>query len=190
MRALSAVEIAVVEALEPAAAAGRLSGATHRLLHAIAWFFHVAGAALLALMCALICTDAVARLAFNAPFAGTTELVAAMVVLVTCLQVPYVLIHGLLLRVTYIVDFFGSRVAGALNALAYAAGFAFFAAISSTSVEPLLKSISAGEYEGTLTLQIPVWPLRLTTCVLWALAALVCLSLVIDGARALLRRAP
>lgn len=154
-----------------------------RLLDRLSTWFHCAGAVLLGLMMAIICCDAVARVVFNKPFAGTTEVVAALVVVVTCLQLPYVLVRGLLLRVTFFLDWLPARVARLFDAIAYAVGFAFFAAISSTSVEPLINAIRKAEYEGTMDLQIPLWPLRLVTLVMWALSALICGTLVVDALR-------
>ena len=154
-----------------------------RVLGALATFFHWAGAALLGVMTALICADAGARILFNAPFAGTTEIVAALVVVVTCLQLPYVLVRSLLLRVTFVLEALPPRVARLFDAAAYAVGLAFFAAITAMSVEPLLNSVVNAEYEGTMTFPIPLWPLRLVTCVLWGLSACVCLALVADALR-------
>jgi len=157
------------------------SGVIPGVLDSLSTGFHWLGAALLAAMTAIICCDAVARVAFNAPFAGTTEIVAALVVVVTSLQLPYVLIRGLLLRVTFVLDWLPATFARLLDGVAFAVGFAFFAAIASTSVHPLLNSIAKAEYEGTMDFQIPLWPLRLATLVLWALSAGICLALVIDA---------
>jgi TRAP-type C4-dicarboxylate transport system permease small subunit len=171
-------------AAQPAARLRESSGsgdAMPGLLDSMSTWFHWMGAVLLALMMAIICCDAVARVVFNSPFEGTTEIVAALVVVVTSLQLPYVLIRGLLLRVTFVLDALPAAYARLLDALAYAVGFAFFAAISTTSIHPLLNSISKSEYEGTMSFQIPLWPLRLTTLVLWALSAAICLALVVDG---------
>jgi TRAP-type C4-dicarboxylate transport system permease small subunit len=151
------------------------------LLSKLSTWFHWSGAALLAIMMVIVCSDAVARVAFNAPFAGTTEIVAGLVVIVTSLQLPYVLIRGLLLRVTFVLEWLPNSVSRLLDALAYLVGFAYFAAIAAVSAHPLVNSIIKGEFEGTINFPIPVWPLRLVTFGLWALSAIVCLALVADA---------
>jgi len=160
---------------------GHRSDPASGLMGQLSTWFHGLGAALLGAMMVIICCDAIARVVFNAPFAGTTEIVAALVVAVTSLQLPYVLVRGLLLRVTFVLDALPARYARLLDALAYAVGFAFFAAIATMSIHPLMVSVSKAEYEGTMSFPIPLWPLRLVTCVLWMLSAAICLALVVDA---------
>jgi TRAP-type C4-dicarboxylate transport system permease small subunit len=144
---------------------------TMRALHAI-------GAATIALLTVVILYDALGRLLFNRPFPGTTELAANAMVLITFLQMPYAILHGKLLRVTFLYDRVPRRARSALNALAFGVGAAFFTAIAVMGWAPLVHSIQAGEFYGTNAFRIPAWPLRGATFLLWLAAAAVCLRLV------------
>lgn len=131
----------------PEEAGGRLQ---NRAIGGVATLLHYLGAAILAVMCMIICADAISRLVFNAPFPGTSELVASLLVTVTCLQLPYALVKNALLRATFLLDLVSLRARRLLDTLAYAVGFAFFGAISVASIRPLAQSLETMEYAGTL----------------------------------------
>ena len=139
---------------------------------------HAIGAATIALLTLVILYDACGRLLFNRPFPGTTELAANAMVLITFLQMPYAILHGKLLRVTFLYDRVPRGGRAALNALAFGVGAAFFAAIAAMGWAPLVHSVQSGEFYGTNAFRIPAWPLRGATFVLWLAAAAVCVRLV------------
>lgn len=146
-----------------------------------ALWMHRLGGLLCAVVGAVIVADVAGRLFFNRPYEGTVELVATFIVILTFLQVPYVILEKKLLRVTFLVDAVSPAVRGALNALAYAVGTVFFAAICIISWEPTVQAISVGEYFGTDAFRIPGWPLRVSSLLLWLLSAAVCLHLCIEA---------
>lgn len=146
-----------------------------------ALWMHRLGGALCAAVGAVIVADVAGRLFFNKPYEGTVELVATFIVILTFLQVPYAILEKKLLRVTFLVDAVPPSVRGALNALAYAVGTVFFAAICIISWEPTVQAISVGEYFGTDAFRIPGWPLRVSSLLLWLLSALACLHLCIEA---------
>ena len=144
---------------------------------------HVLGAALLLAMAAVILYDVGGRILFNRPFAGTAELVAVCLVLQTYLQMPYVLRHRQLLRVSFFVDRVSPRVRSQLNAFAYLCGAVFLIAIAITSWEPAIRGIATAEFFGNDAFRIAAWPLRFGTIALWVVGGLVCLGIVADGVR-------
>lgn len=142
-----------------------------RLLHAI-------GAFTIALLTGVILYDAGGRLLFNRPFPGTTELASNAMVLITFLQVPYAVLHQKLLRVTFLLERVPTGVRNVLDAVAFGIGGALFLSVAIVGWAPLVHSVHAGEFYGTDAFRIPAWPLRVSTFVLWLMAASVCFRLV------------
>jgi len=149
-----------------------------RALESATRVLHAIGAATIGLLTVVILYDAFGRLLFNRPFPGTTELAANAMVLITFLQMPYAILHGKLLRVTFLYDRLPRGGRAVLNALAFGVGAAFFAAIAAMGWAPLVHSIQSGEFYGTNAFRIAAWPLRGATFLLWLAAAAVCLRLV------------
>lgn len=141
------------------------------------------GAVLTIALILVIGYDVAGRLLFNRPFAGTPGLAATGLVLITFLQLPLVILHKKLLRVTYFYDLAGKLGRSALNALAYAVGAAFFLALVATSWEPLVGALRTGEFYGMDSFRIPAWPLRVLSLILWLIAALVCLFFLVQALR-------
>ncbi|NLD56214.1 MAG: TRAP transporter small permease [Burkholderiaceae bacterium] len=148
---------------------------------------HLAGAVLLVGITAVICYDVAGRLLFNRPFAGTAELAAVCLVLLTYLQTPYVIRERKLLRVTFFLDRMPPALRSQMNAFAYFLGGALFIALVIASWEPALYGLASGEFYGNDAFRIPAWPLRFGTLVLWVIAALVCLGYMAEGVRGRLR---
>ncbi|MBL8380285.1 MAG: TRAP transporter small permease [Burkholderiales bacterium] len=144
---------------------------------------HKIGALLVVVMAAVIMYDALGRLLFNRPFAGTAELASTAMVVLTFLQVPYVILEKKLLRVTFLFDRVGPTARGALNVFAYLCGTLFFSVLFATSIEPALEGWRIGEYFGSAVFRIPGWPLRFATLFLWLVAALVCLYFLVEALR-------
>jgi len=144
---------------------------------------HVAGAIVLVILTLVICCDVAGRLLFDKPFAGSAELVAVGLVLLTFMQAPYVIRERRLLRVTFFLERMPAAVRSLFNAFAYLLGAAFFSAMVLVSREPSLAGWSSGEFFGNDAMRIPAWPLRFGSIVLWVVAALVCIGFVAEGAR-------
>ncbi|MDA7416810.1 TRAP transporter small permease [Xenophilus arseniciresistens] len=144
---------------------------------------HVAGAVVVAFLSALVCYDVAGRLLFNRPFAGTAEITATALVLVTFLQAPYAIRQQKLLRVSFVLDRLPPALRSQFNALAYLLGAVFFIAIAGASWEPAWHGLASGEFFGNDAFRVPAWPLRFGCMVLWTVAALVCLGFVAQGLR-------
>lgn len=144
---------------------------------------HVAGAVVVAFLAALVCYDVAGRLFFNRPFAGTAEITAVALVLVTFLQAPYAIRQQKLLRVSFVLDRVPAALRSQLNALAYLLGMVFFIAIAAASWEPAWHGLASGEFFGNDAFRVPAWPLRFGCMLLWTVAALVCLGFVAEGVR-------
>lgn len=154
-----------------------MSTGADRAIESAARALHLLGAAAVALLTAVILYDAGGRLVLNRPFAGTTELAANAMVLITFLQLPYAIWHRQLLRVSFLLERVTPGVRAGLDALAYAVGATLFAAVAVVGWPPLAHSVAAGEFYGTDAFRIPAWPLRAATFALWLAAALVCARL-------------
>ncbi|HBT32094.1 MAG TPA: hypothetical protein DEB15_04285 [Pusillimonas sp.] len=142
---------------------------------------HLVGACFLIALTLLIMYDVLGRILFNRPFAGTAELVAVGLVLLTFLQTPYVIRHRQLLRVTFLLDRVPGAIRSQLNAFAYILGSAFFLAIAITSVEPSIVGWNTGEFFGNDAFRIPAWPLRFGTLVLWIISGFICIGFAVQG---------
>lgn len=154
-----------------------------RTLEQVTLWLHRLGAVIAVLSCLLICYDVGARLLLNRPFPGTAELVATGLAIMLFLQAPYSILHKKLLRVTFVFDASGAIGRSVLNVIAYLAGAVFFLALAVTSWEPMVDSVRRLEFYGMDAFRIPAWPLRVSTFVLWLVAALVCLYFVVEAAR-------
>lgn len=148
---------------------------------------HVAGACLLVVVTAVICYDVAGRLLFNRPFAGTAELAAVSLVLLTYLQTPYVIREQKLLRITFFLERMPPAVRSLVNGLAYFLGGAIFIALVIASWEPAVYGLATGEFFGNDAFRIPAWPLRFGALLLWVVAALVCLGYMVAGLKGRLR---
>lgn len=144
---------------------------------------HVLGAALLAAMVAVICYDVVGRLLFNRPFAGTSELAGAGLVLLTFLQAPHVIREGRLLRVTFVLERVPLPVRRVLEVLAWSIGAAVFMVFALAAWEPAISGWRSSEFYGNDAFRLPASPLRFATLVLWIVAAAVCVGLVVEALR-------
>lgn len=144
---------------------------------------HVIGAALLAALVGVICYDVAGRLLFNRPYAGTSELAGAGLVLLTFLQAPYVIRQGKLLRVTILLERVPDAVRRLLEVLAWAIGTAIFVVFFVAGWEPALHGWHTAEFYGNDAFRLPASPLRFATLVLWLVAAAVCIGLLVEAVR-------
>ena len=144
---------------------------------------HVIGAALLALLVGVICYDVAGRLVFNHPYAGTSELTGAGLVLLTFLQAPYAMRQGKLLRVTFFLDLVPGLVRRALEVLAWGIGAAVFIVFILAGWEPAMSGWASSEFFGNDAFRLPASPLRFATLALWLVAAAVCVGFVVEAVR-------
>lgn len=124
-----------------------------------------------------MCSDVLARAAFNRPFPGTSEVVKSLLPAIVFLSLAYALRHGRHVRVEIILDLLPPKVREGLNSFAYLCGFIVFLAISFYGWDAAWQGWLVREYEG-VQLKVPIYPIRFI-CVLGAglfsLQFLICL---------------
>ena len=157
-----------------------------RFIHRAAGLLADAGSLVVYLCAALIVYDVVARLAFGQPFAGTADLVAIALVLVTFLQAMKALLRDRLLQMTLLLDKLPGRLLAIAMAAANVIGAALFLCLAAFAVEPILQAYRTHEFFGTDAFRVTAWPVRLAVAVLWCLLAIAFLT----KARVSLQRTP
>lgn len=137
------------------------------------WFRRI-GAMLTLATATLVFADAFSRNFLSAPLLGTAELAANAMVILLFLQVPHILMHRKLLRVTAFIGVMPRAVQHWSEIVAYLLGGLFFVGLVVFSVEPTVSGLQRGEFFGSVMFKIPAWPLRTTTLLLWAVCAACC----------------
>ena len=112
------------------------------------------------ILCFVILFDVVARGVFNAPVQGIKEIVANSIVMIVFLQAGYAIRSRSMLRADFLVVHFGPRAKQAVLALGYLLGIFFFLVMFLGGIDPAIRSVVNGEYDGEGALRVPVWPTR------------------------------
>ena len=137
-------------------------------------------------LCAgLIVYDVLARLAFGRPFAGTADLVAIALVLVTFLQAMKALLKDRLLQMTLLLEKLPEKLLKLAMSGANLVGAALFLCLAAISVEPVMQAYRTHEFFGTDAFRVTAWPVRAIVALLWCLLAVAFLT----KARSVLGRA-
>lgn len=131
------------------------------LTETIAKKIHLLSASWVIVLAFIIIIDVIGRYLFASPLPGTTEIVKNSIVTITFLQIPLAVFRGDMIRTTILYDRFGSHGQKYLQALAYVCGFAFFLAISWSSIDPAIEAFGVREYEGEGALRVPTYPVRM-----------------------------
>ena len=113
-----------------------------------------------------MCSDVLARAAFNQPFPGTSELVKSLLPAIVFLSLAYALRFKRHVRVEIVLDLLPSKIREILNVIAYFIGFLTFLAIAFYGWGPAWQGWLIREYEG-VQLEIPIYLIRFI-CVLGA----------------------
>lgn len=135
-------------------------GSIDRIVSAIGAFLKYFAAALLILVSLLIAVDVILRGIFNAPIIGVAEIVANGIVIIAFLQLAYTVRIGAMLRSELLMGFLPGKAQRLLEAVVSALGALFFGLLANASIEPMLRAISRGEFEGHATFQVPTWPVK------------------------------
>jgi TRAP-type C4-dicarboxylate transport system permease small subunit len=131
---------------------------------AAAWLFFLA---------IVILVDVVARFFFNAPIAGTLEIVANSIVAIVFLQISYSIRSGGLLRAEVFDEKLPRWLVGRIQAMGSTLGACLFLAIAYSAWGPLLNSWSIMEFAGNeASLKVPVYPVRTLLFVMSLLVAI------------------
>lgn len=123
-------------------------------------------------LCFVVVTDVVGRVAFNSPLKGTPELVSSSIVIICYLQATYAIISGGMLEVDAFTGRLPPKPRAAFGVFSCLLGAALFGLICWGSIDGLAHAIESGEFEGEGALRVPMWPVRLAVLVGSALAAL------------------
>ena len=129
-------------------------------------------AALLLVVAVLITVDVSLRFLFNMPIIGIAEIVANGIVIIAFLQLSYAIRIGGMLRSELLLNALGPKGHVVLEALTGLLGILLFALIAWASWDPMMRAISAHEFEGHASFQVPTWPLKTTIVVCSILGAL------------------
>ena len=112
------------------------------------------------ILCFIILFDVVARGLFNSPIQGTKEIVANSIVMIVFLQAGYAIRSRSMLRADFLVRHFSHRGQQAVLMFGYLLGVLFFLIMLLGGIEPAIRSVVNGEYDGEGALRVPVWPTR------------------------------
>lgn len=135
-------------------------GSFDRIISAISAFLKYFAAALLILVSLLIALDVALRGIFNAPIIGVAEVVANGIVIIAFLQLTYTVRIGAMLRSELLLGLLPPKARRILEAIVSALGALFFGLLAHASVDPMMRAISRGEFEGHATFQVPTWPVK------------------------------
>lgn len=122
-------------------------------------FNGIASAWIFVLM-ALIAIDVFGRVFLNAPFKGTPELISNSIIIITFLELPYVLMKGGHVRSTMIYDKLGSKGQDIIDILASVVGIIVFVLLIKSSMNDFVNALLIGEFEGEGALRVPTSPAR------------------------------
>ena len=145
---------------------------------------NIAAAAWMAALGVLIVVDVTGRALFNRPITGVPEIVAASIVGIAFLQLPYSILSRMMIRTTVLRDALGPAARRSLEILNALLGFGFFALLAYASWEPMLTSWEHLEYEGSEAFQVPVYPVRAVVVASGILSAYCYARLTFDALRA------
>ena len=143
-----------------------------RLMAHVSQTLKYVAAALLLVVAVLITVDVSLRFIFNKPIIGIAEIVANGIVIIAFLQLSYAIRIGGMLRSELLLNALGPKGRAALEALTGLLGILLFALIAWASWDPMMRAISAHEFEGHASFQVPTWPLKTTIVVCSILGAL------------------
>lgn len=133
-----------------------------QLIETIGTSLKYVAAVLLIIVAILIAFDVVLRSVFNEPIIGVAEIVANGIVIIAYLQLSYTVRIGAMLRSELLVSKLGHRARVVFECFMSLLGMLFFGLIAWASYTPMVRAITAGEFEGYASFQVPTWPLRVT----------------------------
>jgi TRAP-type C4-dicarboxylate transport system permease small subunit len=137
-------------------APGSIEKAKERIF---AGFDGIASAWIFVLMM-LIAIDVFGRVFFNMPFKGTPELISNSIIIITFLELPYVLMKDRHVRSTMMYDKLGPAGKDVIDLLASLVGMLVFILLIKSSLNDFIKAVKIGEFEGEGALRVPTSPAR------------------------------
>jgi len=140
---------------------------------------HILSSIWVFILALVILVDVFGRIFFKQPLPGTKEILQNSVIAVTFLQIPLAIYSGSMLRTTLVTDLMPAFIKKLLRTLAYAIGFALFAAIAYASFPQAIDALRIGEYEGEGSLRIVTWPVKFLIVITGVFAAFAYLTLMI-----------
>lgn len=106
-----------------------------------------------------ITADVIARVVFNDPIIGTTEIITNSVVMIAFLLLPYAVFSGSMLRADFLLKSFPPALGRFFEICGSVLGFLLFAALSWGLIEPMRDAYMRGEFEGDGAFRFPTWPI-------------------------------
>ena len=135
------------------------------------------------LLAIVITVDVTGRGLFERPLTGAVEIVANSIVVMVFLQAGESVRSRSMLRADFLVASLGPRTSAALELICCLAGAVLFALIAYGSIEPMLRAIDRGEFEG-IALRIATWPIYATIIFGSTLTTINYLALAVELVRA------
>lgn len=132
----------------------------------------------------VICLDVLSRALFNAPFAGTAEIVGNSVVAIVFLQLPAAVHSGGMLRAEILDVFLSPAALRFVHAFGFFLGAGLFLAVAVSAWAPMLEAWSISEFAGNeSTVQIPLYPIRTLLVLMSVLASINFMLLAVGNLR-------
>lgn len=143
------------------------------------------GSAWIFVLMAIIVWDVGGRVFFNIPLKGTPELVSNSIIIITFLQIPYVMYKKQHLRSTMLYDTMPRLARDGIDIAASVVGIVLFSWLITSGWDHFVVSVRIGEFEGEGALRVPTAPGRFA---LIFGSALMIMELAFSIARILLRQ--
>jgi len=144
---------------------------------------NVIGAIWTFIMMLIIVYDVVAREFFNAPFAGTAEIIRNTIVIILFFQIAHVLRKGHHIRTNVIYDRLPLKGKQILLALTCLLGAVLFGFMAYVSWEPAVDALVNKHYEGEGAMRVPTFPARFAIVIGSALMCIQYLVMIFDAFR-------
>ncbi len=118
------------------------------------------GSAWIFVLMTIIVWDVAGRLLFNTPFQGTPELVSNSIIIITFLQIPFVMFKKQHVRSTILYDRFPRPVCNGIDIVIAVVGIILFLLLITSGWDHFVVAVQIGEFEGEGALRVPTAPGR------------------------------
>ena len=130
------------------------------------------------LLCGIYLWDIIGREAFNAPFAGTHEIVANSIVGILFLELPSSIKRRAMIRTVFIFNAVSDKLRRTIDCSTYILGIVLFTAIIWGGWETTITSWQLKEFEGAGSFEVPVYPVRTLIIIFSGICCLIYMQLL------------
>ena len=118
------------------------------------------GSAWIFVLMAIIVWDVGGRVLFNTPLQGTPELVSNSIIIITFLQIPFVMFKKQHVRSTILFDHLPAKLRQAIDIGISLVGIVLFYWLITAGWNHFIVALQIGEFEGEGALRVPAAPGR------------------------------